>query len=289
MMNLSCPACGATENFSLVHDQLRYDHPGRVYKCPSCEFVFLYPRLSIEEQNRYYQEVYRDEYEDTHVSERFISDAPEASRRLEKIKKEPIKIESLLEIGSGSGAFLSLVSKDYPKVAGVELDLKTQVFLKEKGLKVVSSLDDLDGEKFDAIVLFHVLEHFLDPEEFLKNLSRHMHENSAVFIEVPNIDDALVSLYNIDEFKSFYFCTAHVSYFSKKTLLDCCSRAGLDAEISLIQRYDLNNHLHWMTKRKPELVKSDMGVLSEKTLKSYEQDLVSNGWSDTLWAVVRKK
>jgi hypothetical protein len=45
--------------------------------------------------------VYRDEYEDAHVSERFISDAPEASRRLEEIKRESVKIESLLEIGSG--------------------------------------------------------------------------------------------------------------------------------------------------------------------------------------------
>ena len=41
-------------------------------------------------------------------------------------------------------------------------------------------------EKFDFIVLGHVLEHVEDPIEVLKMVVNHMHENTVVFCAVPN-------------------------------------------------------------------------------------------------------
>jgi len=191
----------------------------------------------------------------------------------------------LLEIGSGSGAFLSLANKKFRKVVGIELDLNAQRFLKNKNLNVFETLSDLENSKFDVIVMFHVLEHLLDPVSFLKELKNYLNEGGKIVIEVPNVDDSLVKLYNIEEFKNFYFCSAHVSYFSSVTLKNCVTKAGLKGDITQVQRYDLNNHVHWFKYKKPGTLSIDERIYSQTTLKSYEDDLILHGMGDTLWGV----
>ncbi|MBX9977180.1 MAG: methyltransferase domain-containing protein, partial [Alphaproteobacteria bacterium] len=161
-------------------------------------------------------------------------------------------------------------------------------FLNHKNISVYFDLNDIKDEKFDLIVMFHVLEHLLDPVAFLKNVSCYLKEKGSIIVEVPNVDDALVSFYNINEFKDFYFCTAHVSYFSMKTLGNCLMESGLKGDIFPVQRYNLNNHLHWLMHKKPGVLPEDQQIFSEETLKNYEKDLLSKNLSDTLWAVVEK-
>lgn len=284
-----CPLCSEIQEIPFVfHEELRYSYPGKVYKCNSCEFVFLYPRLTRKEHNSYYEGTYRKEYQDSEVEERFLTDQGEALIRLEKILDSSSKEKSLLEIGCGSGAFLSLANRYFNKVVGVELDVNTKNFLKHKGLDVRPSLEKLGDCKFDLIVMFHVLEHLLDPVVFLRDMKNYLSNTGMIIVEVPNIDDALVSFYNINEFKSFYFCSAHVSYFSPKTLEDCIKKSGLCVDIAFKQRYDLTNHLNWLICRKPGTLPPSKQIFSPDTLKSYEADLIALGLSDTLWAVVKK-
>lgn len=284
---ISCPFC-SEHKISKFHEKLRYAHPEKIYKCNNCSFVFLYPRLSSHEQTQYYATQYRDEYKDNTVEQRFISDLFEAQLRLKRIIPCFPKEKSLLEVGSGSGAFLSIAAKNFDKVIGVELDIPSCTFLKSKGLTVYSTIEELKNEKFDVIVMFHVLEHLLDPVTFLKDLSDFLNKNGCIIIEVPSVDDALVSFYNINAFKDFYFCSAHVSYFSSKTLRDCFESANLKGDISHIQRYDLNNHLHWLMHQCPGTLSKDKQIFSNDTLKQYEKDLSDHGINDTLWAVVTK-
>ena len=130
-----------------------------------------------------------------------------------------------------------------------------------------------------------MLEHLLDPVSFLKDLKKLLNKHGKIIIEVPNIDDALISFYNIDEFKNFYFCSAHVSYFSEKTLMNCIKQAGLIGKISQVQRYDLYNHLHWLKYRIPQNFLEQPNIFSKSTLKAYECDLISKKIGDTLWGV----
>jgi 2-polyprenyl-3-methyl-5-hydroxy-6-metoxy-1,4-benzoquinol methylase len=272
-------------DYKIFHEKLRYDHPGKIYKCEFCDFVFLHPKLSEIEQEKYYSEEYRSQYETVSVEKRFQDDMIEANRRLFDLKKLVSSDKKLLEIGSGSGAFLSLSTNYFDSVSGVELDINAKDFLKKKGLNIFSNLEDIEGQKFDVIVMFHVLEHLLDPVFFIKNISKYLNENGKLIIEVPNIDDALLKFYDIDEFKNFYFCSAHLSYFSKKTLEDCLVKAGFAGEIFLIQRYDLTNHLHWLRYRGPGGFLKEKEIFDQKTLRAYESDLREKGLSDTLWGV----
>jgi 2-polyprenyl-3-methyl-5-hydroxy-6-metoxy-1,4-benzoquinol methylase len=286
---ISCLLCDKDHGkYSILHEKLRYDHLGKIYKCEICGLVFLSPRLSEFEQKKYYREQYRDEYEEISVEQRFSGDMNEAKRRLQGVKELLSSDNNILEIGSGSGAFLELSSVYFNHVSGVELDIRAQSFLKDKGLNIYPDLDKIKGKKFDVILMFHVLEHLLEPVEFIKKISNHLNDAGKLIIEVPNVEDALLKFYNIDAFKDFYFCSAHLSYFSLETLKSCLKKANFIGEVSFVQRYDLNNHLHWLESKISGGFPENRKIFSEETLKAYEADLRSKGLSDTLWGVFKK-
>jgi len=148
---MKCPLCEVESLPEVVHAKLRSGHEGKVLRCKGCEFVYLHPRLSEEEQKRYYQTVYRDDYEDLPVSERFLIDKPEASCRMERLLLELDSSYSLLEVGSGSGAFLSLAATQLKHVVGIELDKKSQVYMKDKGLEVYEDLKSVENQSNFAL------------------------------------------------------------------------------------------------------------------------------------------
>jgi cyclopropane fatty-acyl-phospholipid synthase-like methyltransferase len=286
---LQCLFCLENNNdYKIIHAKLRYGHPGKIYKCNLCNFVFLYPKLSESEQKEYYSEEYRNEYEEISVDQRFQNDIPEAERRFKDVKEILPSNKKLLEIGSGSGSFLSLSSSYFDHVSGVEPDVHARIFLQARGLNIYSDLEEVKDQKFDAVVMFHVLEHLLDPIAFIGRVSNLLNKGGTLLIEVPNIDDALLKFYDIDEFKDFYYCSAHLSYFSKETLRDCLKKANFGGKISLIQRYDLTNHLNWLKYKCAGGLPKEEKIFDEQTLKAYEADLRSKGLSDTLWGIFQE-
>jgi 2-polyprenyl-3-methyl-5-hydroxy-6-metoxy-1,4-benzoquinol methylase len=285
--SLKCPLCNDKAPKKLVHSKLRYGDYGSIQQCDECDYVFLFPRLSEEEQKAYYTNEYRRSYEDPSVQERFITDFPEAIRRLNHVLQSNQQAQSLLEIGVGSGAFLSLARSYFGTTVGIELDKETHSFLKQKNFEIHEDLRSLKDRKFDVIVLFHVLEHFLDPIEFLNQLKQHLSPNGYIYIEVPNINDMLISQYNIEEFKDFYFCSAHLSYFSKKTLEYTLEKSGMKSVVSYIQRYDISNHLNWLLNKKPGGMPQNQNIFSKVTIDAYAEDLKAKGFTDTLWAVAK--
>lgn len=284
-----CTLCQKGMNkIKMVHDQLRYNYPAKIYQCQHCDFIFLYPKMSEKKQKAYYQAHYRDEYQDPSVEERHQIDLKEAKRRLFDISYFE-KSCTLLEIGSGSGAFLNLASRQFSTVIGIEPDRSSRCFMKKLGLNVYRDLQDLKNTQFDIIVMFHVLEHIWDPIEFLEKISTFLSQEGTLIIEVPNVDDALNGFYPINEFRDFYYCSAHLSYFSKKTLKNCLNLANWVGEIKLMQRYDFHNHIHWLISKQPGTLSESRKIFSEKTLESYSKDLKLHGFSDTLWGIFKRK
>jgi len=144
------------------------------------------------------------------------------------------------------------------------------------------------GLKFDIIMMFHVLEHLRHPAEYLHGLTNILTKEGRIFIEVPDVDDALISLYNIQAFKKFYFQKAHLYYFSKETLMKVCEKAGLTASVKGIQRYDFSNHIHWMITGKPGGQGLYKNIFSDSFRRQYNRILIENGYADTLWATAKK-
>ena len=82
---------------------------------------------------------------------------------------------------------------------------------------------------------------------------------------------------------SVHFCSAHVTYFSKKTLEECAQKAGLQVSVTFLQRYGILNHLNWLKNKGPGNL--SQAIISNISDLSYREDLKKQEIADTLWAV----
>lgn len=99
----------------------------------------------------------------------YMEEKPEFDLALEFIRY--MKPKSILEIGSGKGAFLDHV-RDSFDVHATEQNVKAIEVLRNKGIPL-----DENGNKYDFIVTFQVLEHVKDLGKFLKWITDKLDKN----------------------------------------------------------------------------------------------------------------
>lgn len=287
--NIECPLCNCID-YEVRKQGVRFAEDVDVCKCQSCSLEYLWPQPDNEHLNEFYTHEYRTVYGDPTPAERHVADTIEANQRIKRLSPNLDKKMRVLEIGSGSCAFIQNLSPLVDDVIGVEMDdTSREWFTSTSSIKVFHKLEDVPNNNgFDLIVLFHVLEHLSNPVKFLKELAERLNLGGSIVIEVPNVDDALLSLYKIEEFSEFYFSIAHLTYFNPKSLSFCANKAGLIGKINGIQRYDISNHINWALNRKPGGQGKFSLTVSEDTNHSYLEDLVSAGQTDTLWGVFGK-
>lgn len=97
----------------------------------------------------------------------------------------------LLDVGCGGGKFLRRMNKAGWDVVGTEPDAKAAARLAEQeGFPVYRALEDLIDEevqKFDVIVLSHVIEHLPDPIHTLSQLRGLLSSGGRLLLTTPNI------------------------------------------------------------------------------------------------------
>ncbi len=95
----------------------------------------------------------------------------------------------LLDIGAGTGYFLNHMRKAGWDVFGIEKDSDARVFAKDNfGLEIEESrfLFGNAGQSYDAITLWHVLEHLYDLNESMQSIHDRLTDGGSLFIAVPN-------------------------------------------------------------------------------------------------------
>jgi len=157
---------------------------------------------------------------------------------------------------------------------------------KENDLIVWPSLEELIIKKeikFDLITAFHVFEHLAEPITILKNLSKLLTREGEIIIEVPSSDDALLTLYQNEEFSNFTYWSQHLYLFNNKTMEDLIKKSRLKLNwIKQIQRYPLSNHLYWLSKGKPGGQKIWTFFEDKELNDNYCKTLASIGKCDTI-------
>jgi SAM-dependent methyltransferase len=285
--HLTCYLCGNSK-FSLIHDNIRYNLAPRPYRCNTCGFVFLYPLMTPEEEAEFYDKIYRFIYTNQTAEDLWKKSLPEAKERVLRFEDFYTKDNQLLEIGCASGFFLSEVKEYVRTTTGVEITKEYVKYAIGKGLDVRESLDEIADDSCDLIFMFHVLEHINDPIKFLKVIKKKLSRKGRLIIEVPNVDDILVSTYKIKAHLDFYWEIAHNYYFSKTTLGKVLDKVGYLYEIFPLQRYDLSNHIYWMITGKPGGQGHFNTVFSPSLLKEYEKNLKEKFLCDTIYAIAQK-
>jgi len=270
----------------MVHDRVRFDYGFKPYKCGECGLVFLYPYFSPEEQNKFYNKgLFASMFDNETNEELFNRCLLESTHRVDRFKDLLRKGDTILEFGCSVGHFLYAARDHVKKVCGVELGDQRRQHARNLGIDARKNIDDFQKGEFDSIFLFHVLEHLLDPIGLLGQLSEYLKKDGKLIVEVPNIEDILVSKYNIKEFKDLYYSVPHKFYFSKDTLRGVFVRAGLRCEVVPHQRYDISNHFCWMLYGKPGGIGYFKDIFSEELNAEYIACLKSKFICDTIVAI----
>ena len=110
--------------------------------------------------------------------------------------------KKMIDIGRGKGGFLRAFRDKYPiyELFGIEPALNQDDELLEPSNTYIGFLEESPylKDKFDFISLINVLEHIENPVVFLNYISKMMHSDSVLLIEVPNFKNNKADILNMD-------------------------------------------------------------------------------------------
>ena len=286
MKNEKCYLSGNIE-FENVEGKLRDLPDIKILRCKNCGLVFLESFDHINDN--FYEDSKMIPDKTKHEWETHLKDCEDDDIRRSRFISKMCSGKSILDFGCGGGGFLLKIKDSCSKCDGLEKDRAFVKIMTEQGFKIYNDIDELT-EKYDIITLFHVLEHLKDPKDMLNKLSKHLNSGGQIIIEVPQSNDALLSMYKCKAFTEFTYWGCHLFLFNNFTLNKVIQDAGLNVDyIKNIQRYPLSNHLYWISHGKPGgHVKWDF-LDSPETTKAYEAQLAKKEMCDTLIACVSVK
>ena len=132
--------------------------------------------------------------------------------------------KKLLDIGCGSGTFLETAKRRGWQAVGTELNHEK---FQDSGLEVYDNLDKVTKKYapafFDALTLWHTLEHFKNPREVLTKARELLAENGSLLIAVPNFGGFQSSIFgqnwlHLDMPRHLF----HFNFNALKLLLEQC-------------------------------------------------------------------
>lgn len=278
-----CNLC-RSKDFKKRKGTVRDNKNLEIFECTDCGLVFLSENNHIDEN--FYENSNMHQSFDFYKwrNETLVDD----TRRFEFLKNSLIN-KKILDFGSGNGGFLKLTKNISKRVLGVELEKAIIPFYKEENISLENNLDNIN-EKFDIITSFHVIEHIKEPLKILDKLKNLLEDNGRLIIEVPNANNALLTIYENEAFSNFTYWSCHLYLYTHHTLNLLAKQTGFEVEfIKHIQRYPLSNHLYWLSKNKPGGHEKWGNFFDSKELNSaYENQLASLGATDTIIVSLKK-
>lgn len=227
-----CPVCRQTgfSPFLQCKDYTVSHETFKLVSCDACGFVFTNPQPEQKELPKYYQS---DAYiSHSNKPKGLIDQLYKISRtftlswKYNLVRKHSVSdASSILDFGCGTGSFLYQCMKHNMKVRGVEPSgMAREQARKLTGTPVEEDLKKIDGQ-FDAITLWHVLEHIADLKETIDTLRDHLNQNGTMFIAVPNLNSQDATTYR--EYWAAYDVPRHLWHFSRTSMKQLLTNSGL--------------------------------------------------------------
>jgi len=230
-----CPVCGST----LIRPVLSakdYTVSGEnfsIWECSDCTLRFTQDAPGLGEIGAYYKS--EDYISHTNTSRGLINKLYQAVRKKTLKQKRDLvckttakKKGSLLDVGSGTGSFVTEMKDHGWKVTGLEPDADARKIAKEH---FDCQLDDSDKlfalapNSFDAITLWHVLEHVHDLTGYIQQLKLLLKTEGRLIVAVPNYTSLDASKYK--ENWAGYDVPRHLYHFSPRAFQVLTGRMGM--------------------------------------------------------------
>lgn len=157
----------------------RFISVGRmIVECPDCSLVATHPAPDDEELQTRYGSEYYGGWDGSGSRRRLWG------RRL-RVVREFVPRGRVLDVGCGSGEFLEVARREGFEVAGTEFSPAARSSV--RGSVVYRDVTEAAGE-WDAVTLWHVLEHVRSPREMLVTIRQRMKPRGFLFVAVPNLE-----------------------------------------------------------------------------------------------------
>lgn len=241
-----CPVCKghSFEPLMTCKDCTVSHETFRLVRCKSCSFLATSPRPDDSELGKYYE------------SKDYISHAPKSSSLLDQIYKisrvftlrwkisivktntfTPQENENrLLDYGCGTGEFLNTARKKGFSVSGVEPSAIARSYAEQLAHQQVYSSISQTNLVYNAITLWHVLEHVPDLNEKLEQLKERLAKNGTMFIAVPNHRSIDAQTYKSEW--AGYDVPRHLWHFNRDTMTQLLKGHSLRIEKIIPMKLD---------------------------------------------------
>jgi 2-polyprenyl-3-methyl-5-hydroxy-6-metoxy-1,4-benzoquinol methylase len=240
-----CLVCGSDsfEPFLVCKDYTVSQQNFNIVSCKSCGFKFTNPRPENSVIGDYYKaEEYVSHSNTTKgvVNKLYHSVRNYTLKQKLKLISSYVSRGTMLDYGCGTGMFLNVCKNDGWETYGMEPDDNARKMSIEKGLDVFSDKekvsDRIADKKFNAITLWHVLEHVTDMEATLSFFKSKLNDDGVLIIAVPNHVSYDAQYYK--EFWAAYDVPRHLHHFDINSMTSLVEKAGFKFKESKPMKFD---------------------------------------------------
>jgi len=231
-----CPCCGSAKIIKVLtcKDYTVSKKLFDIWECAGCTLRFTQDVPTQEAIGPYYQS---DAYISHTDSEKgLVNKVYKIARNYTLTWKMKLvshltgikKAGTLLDIGAGTGAFTHRVTTEKWQVTGLEPDPGARAICQEKyriTLQPSENLFQLPSKTFDAVTMWHVLEHVHQLQEYMIEIKRVLKDDGVAFIALPNYTSKDAKQYG--EFWAAYDVPRHLYHFSPQSVKTLATRNGL--------------------------------------------------------------
>ncbi|MNW26115.1 bifunctional 3-demethylubiquinone-9 3-methyltransferase/ 2-octaprenyl-6-hydroxy phenol methylase [compost metagenome] len=272
MNNRDCPVCNCSSKKELAHikfslpEHIKLPSSYNVVECDNCGMCYSDTTATIEDYDSYYINC-------NYYSGNTVTDN---SAIIDAIVKHCPSEYRILDMGFGNGQLLnSLKLLGFSDLSGIDPSIDSVNHLKSEGIHQAyqGSIFSLPEKKFfgqfDCCCLTSVLEHLLDPQEAIHNLSQYIKSNGLLVLDIPDYSQ----VDSVDAAIPNQFNQEHINYFSKESIEWLMNSAGfVSLEYIDFPRYNKDSVEHSLIGvfRKDDTYKAK-NIKDKKTALSIER------------------
>ncbi|MGZ8545389.1 MAG: class I SAM-dependent methyltransferase [Flavisolibacter sp.] len=229
-----CPVCDSSQVDPLftAKDHSVSQQQFVIWQCRECQLRFTQDAPDEDSIGSYYQS--EDYISHSNTKKGLINRLYQSVRNYTLNQKASLITSftkpkgRLLDLGAGTGAFLHTMKQKQWEVSGIEPDAGARQQARSLyGLELqeTEALDQLERNTYDAITLWHVLEHVHSLHDYIKRLKELLQPGGKIFIAVPNYTSVDSSVYKL--FWAAYDVPRHLYHFTPKSMEALVKRHGL--------------------------------------------------------------
>jgi len=197
------------------------------FSCHNCNFVFANPYPAETAIIQFYSDLVDNEYHSE--AEGRTKNFQIIINRLSILDKPD---NTLLDIGAASGIFLNLARKAGYETFGIEPSAQLAKEAQQQyGINLFKGTiaQFPQDQQFSTITLLDILEHLVDPDQFMNQVASLIKKDGILIVVTPDINSITQKVLGK---RWWHYRTAHLNFFNLKSLNYLLNKHGF----SIIQK-----------------------------------------------------